>query len=305
MSETVIITGGAGFIGSHVAQLLLDRGHEVHAVDNLSTGKKANLPRKVELHEVDIRAKTLPGLFKKIAPTRVIHLAAHIDVRGSMSAPKDDADINIMGSLNVIEATLLAGAKHLTFASTAAVYGNAGHYPVPEDAAKQPSSPYGIAKLAVEHYLHVAHHFGGLHSAVLRFANVYGPRQNFKGEAGAVAIFFNKVMRGEKVVIYGDGEQTRDFVYAGDVAACAAMVMEKNIHGIFNVSTGRETSVKTLYEKIRTIAGSSEEAEQGPMQPNEDRRSSLDPRKAAGVIGWRAEVSLDVGLRKTFEAFKK
>ncbi|MBI4457895.1 NAD-dependent epimerase/dehydratase family protein, partial [Candidatus Uhrbacteria bacterium] len=298
-------TGGAGFVGSHVCQLLVDRGHTVHVIDDFSTGKKANLPKRVTVHEMDIRAKSVFPAMRKAMPDAVIHLAASIDLQASLAAPKDDADVNIIGSLNVIEAATAAGVRHFTFASSAAVYDSAGHMPLPEEGATRPSTPYGIAKLAVEHYLHVMHHTRGLHAASLRFANVYGPRQTPKGEAGVVAVFMQKLKKGEAPTIYGDGEQTRDFVYAGDVAAAAVMVVEKAIHGVFNVSTGKEISVKALYDKLATASGVKLEPIFAPARANEDRRSALDQRKAAGVIGWRAETTLDVGLKKTWESLAK
>ncbi|MEK9152362.1 MAG: NAD-dependent epimerase/dehydratase family protein [Patescibacteria group bacterium] len=305
MPKTILVTGGAGFIGSHICHMLVERGHDVHVIDDFSTGKKANLPKKVTIHEMDIRAKQVAAVMRKVSPDAVIHLAASIDLQASLAAPKDDADVNIIGSLNVLEAAIAAGVRHFTFSSSAAVYDNTGLMPLPEEGPTRPSTPYGIAKLAVEQYLHVMHHARGIHTAVLRFANVFGPRQTPKGEAGVVAVFMQKLKKGDAPTIYGDGEQTRDFVYVGDVAACVVMVAEKATHGTFNVGSARETTVKSLYEKMATASGVKVEPVYAPARLHEDRRSALDSRKAAGVIGWRAMTPLDQGLKKTWESLTK
>jgi UDP-glucose 4-epimerase len=301
----ILVTGGAGFIGSHVVDLLIGRGHAVHVIDDLSTGDKANVDKRAQLHVLDIRSKEIAPLLQKISPDSVVHLAAQIDVRRSIKEPAVDADINICGSLNLLTGALAAGTKHFVFASSAAVYGPPATLPLPEDSSLTPSSPYGIAKLAVEHYLRIFGQIFSIESAILRFANVYGPRQAAKGEAGAVAIFLKNILAGRPSVINGDGEQTRDFIYVGDVARMVAAAVDNKLAGVFNVSTGVETSVNRIHQLLSQAAASSISTEHGPAVPNEDRRCSLDPGRAAKAVGWRAEMSIEEGLRLTQEAFRQ
>jgi len=302
--KTIAVTGGAGFIGSHVVDLLVGRGHVVHVIDDLSTGDKANVDKRAKLHVLDIRSKKLAPLLKRIGPSSVVHLAAQIDVRRSIKEPAADADINICGSLNLLAGALAAGNKHFVFASSAAVYGPPVTLPMPEDSPLSPSSPYGIAKLAIEHYLRIFSQIYGTESAILRFANVYGPRQAVKGEAGAVAIFLKNFLAGRPSTINGDGEQTRDFIYVGDVARMVVAAVDKKLAGVFNVSTGVETSVNRIHQLLGRMAASATPSEHGPSVPNEDRRCSLDPGKAAKAVGWRAETPIEDGLRLTHEAFR-
>lgn len=294
-----LVTGGAGFIGSHAVDLLLSRGHAVHVVDDLSTGDRGFVDRRAKLHVLDIRSPRLAALFRRLRPERVVHLAAHIDLRRSVEAPSMDADINIIGGLNVLESALAAQVPHLTFASSAAVYGAASAFPTREDAALSPVSPYGISKFAFEHYLRFARRLKGLKSASLRFSNVYGPRQTVKGEAGAVAIFANALLDGRTPTINGDGRQTRDFVYVGDVARMIASAASKRLDGAYNVSTGKETSVNRLYRAIADAVGSDAPAVHGPAKAGDDRRVSLDPRRARDDAGWKARVSVDDGIPLT------
>ncbi len=300
--STVIVTGGAGFIGSHVTDLLIGRGHQVHVIDDLSTGRRANLDRRAKLHVADIRSPRLPALFGRIRPSAVVHLAAQISVRRSTEDPIADADINIIGALNVLRAARAAGVRHVVFASSAAAYGSAKVLPTPETAPLEPSSPYGIAKAAFERYLIAARAAGGPTASVLRFANVYGPRQNSQGEAGVVAIFIDRLSRGRKVTINGDGRQTRDFVYAGDVARAVVSALEKRVNGVFNISTGIETSINRILAELSRIFGSPAKPVRGPSKPNEDRRSCLDPARAAAALGWKAATNVADGLRLTVEA---
>ncbi len=299
----VIVTGGAGFIGSHVADRLLALGHRVHAVDDLSTGRRANLDRRVRLHVTDIRSPRLPALFARIKPAAIVHLAAQISVRRSTEDPIADAEINIIGGLNVLRAARAAKAGHIVFASSAAAYGSARKFPTPETEPLEPSSPYGIAKAAFERYLIAGQASGGPTASILRFANVYGPRQNAQGEAGAVAIFLDRLNRGLPVTINGDGRQTRDFVYVGDVARAAAAALAKRAAGVFNVSTGRETSINRIYAELSRITGRPDNPIHGPAKANEDRRSCLDPARAARTLRWKANVGITEGLRLTAASF--
>lgn len=303
--KTIVVTGGAGFIGSHVVDMLLDRGHSVHVIDDLSTGDRKHVNKPARLHVMDIRSKRTGPLLQKISPDAVVHLAAQIDVRRSIKSPAEDADINICGTLNLLSGALAAGTKHFVFASSAAVYGPPVSLPMPEEAPLRPSSPYGVAKLTVEHYLRIFSEIYGLKTLALRFANVYGPRQAIKGEAGVVAVFMKNLLAGRRSTIFGDGGQTRDFVYVGDVARMVAAAVETGLAGVFNVSTGRETTVNSIYGTMAACAGSDLSPEYGPAVPNEDRRSSLDPAKAAREARWSAEVPVEKGLRLTCEAFKK
>jgi len=300
--KTIIVTGGAGFIGSHVVDRLVGRGREVHVIDDLSTGNRRQIDRSAKLHVLDIRSEKIRPLFRRIKPDTVVHLAAQIDVRRSIREPAEDADINIRGGLNVLEACGAAGTRYLVFASSAAVYGPPAVLPLPEDTVLKPSSPYGLAKLAFEHYLRIFSEIYGLKYAALRFANVYGPRQTVKGEAGVVAIFLKRLLSGEPVGVNGDGGQTRDYVFVGDVADMVALAALKGLPGTFNISTGVETSVNDVLRQLRRLTGSGSPVERRPPVPNEDRRCSLDPSKAFEASGWRAKVKLADGLRLTCEA---
>jgi UDP-glucose 4-epimerase len=304
MAETVVVTGGAGFIGSHVVDKLLAVGYRVVVIDDLSTGRKANLPDEVELHEVDIRSSEIAPLMKELAPDSVIHLAAQIDVRRSLKEPKLDADINIMGGLNVVTAAMAAGCSHVVFASSAATYGVPQAIPISEDHSQQPADHYGVSKLAFEHYLRVFREVNGLQTATLRFANVYGPRQTVKGEAGVVAIFLKKLLNGQAPTIHGDGEQTRDYVYVGDVAAMTVRAVQKKLLGTFNVSTGVETTVNDIAARLQRLVASEVAPEHGPPVPNENRRCSLSPVRTQSETGWQPQVGLEEGLRATYEYAK-
>jgi UDP-glucose 4-epimerase len=297
----VLVTGGAGFIGSHVAEGLAARGEDVVVLDDLSSGKRENLPESIELVEGDIR-EPLDELFARVQPTTCYHLAAQIDVRVSVARPDHDAEINVLGTVNLLQAALEHRAK-VVFSSTGGAICGECERPAPEEAPRTPIAPYGTAKLAAEEYLATYNRLYGTKHVSLRYGNVYGPRQDPHGEAGVVAIFFNKLRDGERPTVFGDGSQTRDYVYVGDVVRATLAAAERD-GGVYNVGTGRETSVVELLELCQRIAGTSIDPELAPPRPGELQRSVLDPSRAVDELAWRPERSLDDGLRETWEFFK-
>ena len=294
-----IVTGGAGFIGSHVAEALLARGDEVLVLDDLSNGKRENVPEGARLVVADLR-EGLDKDFDDVRPEVCFHLGAQVDVRVSVERPAHDAGVNVVGTIRVLE----AARRHETqvvFSSTGgAIYGECDG-PVAEDAERRPLAPYGVSKLAGEEYLAAYNRLYGTRHVSLRYGNVYGQRQDPHGEAGVVAIFLGKLAGGERPKIFGDGRQTRDYVYAGDVAS-ATLAAAGQDGGVFNVGTGQETSVLELYELCRRVAGSELEAEPAPSRLGELQRSVLDISLAQSKLGWRAEVPLEEGLRRTWES---
>jgi UDP-glucose 4-epimerase len=293
-----IVTGGAGFIGSHVAEALLARGDEVHVLDNLASGKRENLPEGAQFHEGDIR-NGAASVFDEARPEVCFHLAAQADVRVSVERPDYDADVNVLGTLRVLEAARRHGAQ-VVFASTGgAIYGECER-PAREDAERRPLAPYGTSKLAGEEYLATYNRLHGTSHVALRYGNVYGPRQNPHGEAGVVAIFMRLLATDGTPKIYGDGRQTRDYVYVGDVVA-ATLAAAGHDGGVFNVGTGRETSVLDLYDAIAEAAGVRREPEFAPPRLGELQRSALDPELSAQELGWRARNELGPALRTTWE----
>jgi len=290
-----IVTGGAGFIGSHVVEALVARGDEVLVLDDLSRGKRENVPEGARLEVVDVRE---PLEFPDADVC--FHLAAQVDVRVGVERPDFDAEVNVIGTIRVLEAARRAGAQVVFASSGGAIYGECDG-PVGEDAPLQPLSPYGVSKLAGEEYLGAYTRLYDARHVSLRYANVYGPRQDPHGEAGVVAIFVGRLAAGERPRIFGDGRQTRDYVYAGDVARATLAAVGKR--GVFNVGTGVETSVLELYELCRRVAGSDLEAEHADARLGELQRSVLDVSRAERELGWRAEVGLEEGLRRTWESF--
>ena len=293
----VVVTGGAGFIGSHVVDALLARGDEVVVVDTLVTGKRENVPTGAELTVRDIR-EPLDDLFQEARPEAVVHLAAQADVRVSVDRPVEDADVNVLGTVRVLEAGRQHGGGQVVFSSTGgAIYGECDR-PAAETAPLHPVSPYGVAKLAAEEYLRTYNRLYGSKHVALRYGNVYGPRQDPHGEAGVVAIFLAALARGEAPRIFGDGTQTRDYVYVGDVARATLSALGHE-GGVFNVGTGRETSVLELFELCRRVSGSELEATHEPARPGEIMRSALDPARAAHELSFSAFVELEDGLHST------
>jgi UDP-glucose 4-epimerase len=296
-----IVTGGAGFIGSHVVEALLARGDDVTVVDDLSSGKRENLPEAaVRLVEADIR-EGLDDVFDEARPEVCFHLAAQVDVRVSIERPEHDAGVNVVGTVALLEAARRQGTQVVFSSTGGAIYGECDG-PAAENAERRPLAPYGVSKLAGEEYLAAYNRLYGSDHVSLRYGNVYGPRQDPHGEAGVVAIFFGRLAAGEAPRIFGDGRQTRDYVYAGDVAA-ATLAAAGHGGGVFNVGTGIETSVVELYDLCRRVAGSSLETEEAPARLGELQRSVLDVALAKRDLGWRAETPLEDGLRRTWESF--
>jgi UDP-glucose 4-epimerase len=301
----VLVTGGAGFIGSQIADALIDKGLNVEVIDNLFTGRRENIPPKAIFHEMDIRSKEIDGIFGKAKYDTVFHLAAQMDVRKSVADPAFDADANILGGINLLQACKNHDVKKVIFASTGgAIYGEQVSFPAKEDHPQNPASPYGISKLAFEKYLRFYKAEYGLDYISLRYANVYGPRQRGDGEAGVVAIFFEYLLSGNKAVIFGDGCQTRDFTYVGDVVHANMLAMSYDKCGTFNVGTGIETDINTLFDAIKAIAGSKQERIYEPAKPGEQRRSVIDYGSIKMAMGWQPRVDLTDGLKKTAEFFK-
>jgi UDP-glucose 4-epimerase len=300
----ILLTGGAGFIGSHVAEQLLARGHEVIVVDDLSSGKRENVPEGARFFEEDIRSGC-EEVFQELRPEVLCHQAAQMDVRRSVREPDFDAGVNVLGTIRLLQNCVQYGVGRVIFASTGgAVYGEQQEFPAPEDHPQYPISPYGVSKLAGERYLHFYHVQYGISYAALRYSNVYGPRQDPHGEAGVVAIFCGNLAARKVSTINGTGEQTRDYVYVGDVARANVLALEGNPpSGAYNVGTAIETNVNQLYELLQEISDKNLPARHGPARPGEQLRSSIDPARASRVFGWRPEMELTAGLRETLRFF--
>jgi UDP-glucose 4-epimerase len=304
----ILVTGGAGFIGSHIVDALIERGHSVSIYDDLSSGKQANINQKATLIQADIRDKeNLERVFRENAFDAVYHLAAQIDVRKSAADPLADAETNILASLNLIHLAATHSVKRFIFSSTGgAIYGDTDLRPTNESHPEHPLSPYGIAKLAIDKYLHFYREIMGLSSVSLRYGNVYGPRQNPHGEAGVVAIFLNKMLGEEQPVINGDGTQSRDYVFVGDVIRANIAALEtETASGIYNIGTGIETSVNELFSTLNTLFDNSFQEIHAQAKAGEQKTSSLDTTRAKNELNWEPTMSLADGLKLTFEWFKK
>lgn len=301
----VLLTGGAGFIGSHVADHLLERGHEVAVVDDLSSGKRENVPEGARFCETDIRTGCA-AVFEEFGPDALCHQAAQMDVRRSVREPEFDAEVNVIGTVRLLESCVRHGVRKVVFASTGgAVYGEQETFPATEDHPQYPVSPYGVSKLAGERYLHYYRVQHGLPYVALRYANVYGPRQDPHGEAGVVAIFCGNLAEDRTSRINGTGEQTRDYVYVDDVARANVLALEDDPpSGAYNIGTGKEISVNQLYEMLAEISGKNLPPEHGPAKPGEQLRSCVDPSLARRALGWKPEVGLREGLGETLRFFR-
>jgi UDP-glucose 4-epimerase len=304
-SETFLVTGGAGFIGSHVTEGLVARGHRVLVVDDLSSGRRENLPPGAELHVLDVRSAEAARLIEGAGVRALIHHAAQMDVRRSTQEPAFDAEVNILGTLNLLQAAVRGGVQQVIFASTGgAIYGEQEVFPAAEEHPTRPLSPYGVSKLAGERYLEYFNHEHGLDATCLRYANVYGERQSPHGEAGVVAIFISRLLAGETPTINGDGLQTRDYVHVSDVVAANLASLGRPGFHIYNVGTGVETTVVEIFEGLREAAASDLRAVHGPAKPGEQRRSSIDSSRLARELGARPRTSLAEGLQRTVDWFR-
>jgi UDP-glucose 4-epimerase len=301
----ILVTGGAGFIGSHIVERIIAEGMDAVVLDNLSSGRKENINPRAVFYEADIRDKSVSDIFRDERPDVVCHQAAQVSVRNSVDDPCADAGINVVGSLNILENCRMHGIKKFLFASTGgAIYGEQEVFPAPEGHPAHPLCPYGAAKLAVENYLFYYLKIFGLPYVALRYANVYGPRQDPHGEAGVVAIFTGKMLAGEAPVINGDGGQTRDYVYVQDVVAANVLAMKADVTGAFNVGTGNETSVNALYETLAEKTGYKGGKSHGPAKAGEQYRSVLDNSLIKKVFGWAPGTPLDSGLEETVAYFR-
>lgn len=297
----ILVTGGAGFIGSHLVDNLVKR-HQVTVIDNLSSGNRSNVNKRARLLVTDICSPRLKTYVKKIQPEYIFHLAAQMNVRASIEDPVFDAKVNILGSLNLFEAAIASKVKRLVFSSTGgAIYGEQKTFPISENAQPQPEAPYGVAKYAIEHYLKFYNRVYGLSTICLRYANVYGPRQNPKGEAGVVAIFSNNLNKNLPIKIFGNGEQTRDYVYVQDVVRANIAAMKSNYVGSINIGTGKETSVNMLVKQIMKIAGYKTTIQYKSAISGELLRNAIQPAQALKELQWKPSVQLDQGLRFTWE----
>ncbi len=300
----ILVTGGAGFIGSHLVDALVQRGHQVVVVDSLSTGRSENVNPAATFYQADICSSELERMFEKERPEIVNHHAAQTVIQKSMEDPVFDAEQNIVGSLNIISQCLRYGVKRIVYASSAGIYGEPEYLPVDESHPVTPISYYGISKHSVEHYLHLSHAENSLSYVVLRYSNVYGPRQSPKGEAGVVAIFTRQMLRRERPTIFGKGDKTRDYVYVTDVVMANLLAMEKGINGVFNIGTGVETLDRGMFDLVAGLTGYEDNPHYAPVRKGEIYRICLDSGKAQKEIGWQPQFLLKEGLAETVNYYR-
>ncbi len=304
----VLVTGGAGFIGSHVVDVLIDAGHQVAIVDNLwelGGGRRENVHPQARFYQVDIRSPELVEVLEKERPEAICHLAAQHSVKISTDDPRHDAQVNILGLINLLQAATRVGTRKVVFSSSGATYGTVEKMPVDEKTPQHPESPYGITKMTSEYYFRFWKEMHGLDFTLLRYGNVYGPRQDPTGEAGVIAIFARKILLGEPLRIDWDGEQQKDYIYVGDVARANQISLTRGSGEVYCIATGRGTSVNELYRMLAEIAGHEVEIIHAPKRPGDIYLTYFECSKAWRELGWRAEVSLDDGMRKTIEYFKE
>jgi UDP-glucose 4-epimerase len=302
----VLVTGGAGFIGSNITDEYIRLGHNVIIVDNMSTGVKEFINPRAVFYEIDIRSDDLSEVFTKHKIDVINHHAAQIDLRKSVESPKFDVDVNVVGSINLFELAVKYKVKKVIFASTGgAIYGEHDYFPADEAHPTRPYAPYGINKLAVEKYLFYYYHVYGLDYVVLRYANIYGPRQNPFGECGVIAIFTDKLLKGVLPVINGSGEQTRDYVYVKDVVKANVLALDSLNPTVYNIGTSRETSVNYIFAKVNELAGTGFKENHGPAKKGEQLRSVLSYEKIKNELGWKPDVDINRGLELTLDYYKK
>ncbi len=303
----ILITGGAGFIGSHLAERLVAEGHQVSVVDDLSTGRRDNVPPGVRFYKVDIcNPEDLEEVFRREKPEVVNHHAAHVNLRQSVINPVGDARVNILGSVTLLQMCVKYSVRHVIFASTGgAVYGELRDLPAPEDHPLAPISPYGVSKLSVEHYLEAFRISYGLSYTILRYPNVYGPRQDPHGEAGVVAIFSTQMLSGIQPTIFGDGSKTRDYVHVQDIVRANLLALERGGDGrIYNLGAGREVSDREIFDAVRQALRGEVEPLYASKRPGEIERMCLDSSRAKTELGWEPTIPLEEGIRQTVEYYR-
>ncbi len=301
----ILVTGGAGFIGSQIVDAYVEKGHDVVIIDNMSTGVKEYINPKAKFYEMDICDDGISEVFAEHKIDIVNHHAAQIDLRKSVEDPKFDIQVNVTGSVNLLQNAIKHGVKKVIFASTGgAMYGEHDYFPADEEHPVRPYAPYGINKMTVEKYLYFYNHVYGLDYIVLRYANVYGPRQNSKGECGVIAIFTDKIISGQQPLINGDGKQTRDYVYVQDVVKANVLSIDAKGPATYNIATTRETDVNFIFDRINHYAGTNFEEKHGPAKLGEQLRSVLSFEKISSELGWQPEMDIESGLKATTEYFK-